>query len=721
MRSLLLALVCACAASAQFRIVLITGGNTIPVQNGGNLPFNAPVGTEVKARLSLIYAGTGRASLSQVPTLLGPDVFTATIVGTLPQVVNPGSSFDVDLTYKPVSTAATSGLLSLNFFERTPQGQELGAPVLLTLTGAAPAFGLSYILAADQNVVPLPAGATLGFPATPLGTVGQAALNVTNIGSGPGQITGISLTPGSLAFRLTRLPLFPVPVPAGQALQVGVSYTPTGFGTDAGQIRITYDTGETVNVGLEGRGVSASFFYRLIPGPDTGVGPGGEIALPNASVGQSSSVFMEVRNTGNAAGTVNAVTAAGTGFTLSGLAILPVTLQPNTSLTFGIQFTPTRAGRSTGSLIINGDRFDLSGTGLGSQLTLSYEAAGGTVTLDAANPAVVFPPVRITDGSTLLLRVKNTGTLTATLSNIGTAPADGVFILEGLPGLPLRLEPDQELAFNIRFRPQVVGFTNGTLRLDNTVVNLVGSGTAPPPLPAYTITAPTGDVAPGAITTGLTLSAPYPSTIIGTLVLGSTGGLPFDPAAQFSSGGQTVAFRIPANSTRAVFGGQATELGLQTGTVANTLTLTPSFNLQPGGVEITPNTPTRAEFSVARARPTLIAAQVNSAITGGQATLSVTVVGFTTTRSLTQMVVEFTPATGVSMANTRFTIDLRPSSTIWFGSVASQSFGGQFTVAVPFSFQSSTATTAITQIVSAVSVSVSNEIGTSAALTPPVQ
>jgi hypothetical protein len=568
---------------------------------------------------------------------------------------------------------------------------------------------LSYVLQSDQNVVPLQPGQTIVFPPTPIKTTAQAALNLTNRGTGAGTIAGISIT-GS-AFRLAGLPLFPFTLTAGQNLQVLVLYQPTGVNSDTGQITITFDTGSAVTLNLQGSGNSASFVYQILQtNPPTTVTSGDTISLPDTNVGDSSSAVIRVLNSGNASGTVNSITLAGQGFQLSNVPTLPQTLAPNGSLTVTVTFAPTKPGTLMGSLIINSDSFNLVGVGLGPQLTFSYVSGGTTITIGGANTSVVFSPVQ--------------GTLPASIANIGVAQVNGPFSLTGLPALPLSLAPNAELQFTINFTPATLGFSNGTLQIDTTTIPLVGSGTPPPPLPSYTIVGPSGNTSPGSQSSvGLSLANPYPVAVTGILTLGVSGDLPADPAVQFATGGRTVPFVIPANRTDAVFGSQGTRVGLQTGTVASTITLTPSFATQAGNVDLTPSPPTVLQFAVAPSPPTLTAIQVTSPSANS---LLIKVTGFATTRTLKAWNVQFTPAPGVSMPTSQFGLDVQQVAATWFRSAASQTFGGQFTMSVQFNFQASTATTTTTtssvlSSIASVAVTVSSELGDSNSLQSKVQ
>jgi len=707
------------AQTIPFSLLFTQGQNAFNVPSGSTVQFLAPVGQSQSAQLEVTYTGSGQVTIQQQPNVFGSLAFKATITGTLPLTLTTGNTFTVAIQFTPTSTSLAASQMSLSYVETLSPTSSNTNAITLTLQGTAPAFTLSYVLQTDQNVVPLQSGGAVPFAPTLVGTTAQATLNITNTGSGSGTVQGISIS-GS-AFRLQGTPLFPATVIAAQNLPVLVLYTPTGASADTGQITITFGAGPAVTINLTGSGTSPTFTYQLLnTSPPTAVSPGGIIALPDTNLGQTSTLTIRVLNSGTANGTVSSINFAGQAFGLSNVPVLPQTLAPNASLTFNVNFTPTQPGAQTGTLIVNSDTFKLSGNGLGSLLTFSYVAGGTTITLNSTNTSVVFSPVTISQSESLSFDVANTGTLSATISNIGVGQAGGPYSLSGLPALPVTLAPGSDFHFTIKFAPTAVGFTNGTLLLDATSVNLIGSGTQPPPLPSYTISGPSGTTAPmSQPTVGLTLSSVYPVAISGTLTMTIAGTLPADPAVQFASGGRTVTFVIPANQTAAVFAGQGTQLGLQTGTVANSITLTPSFATQAGNVDLTPATPTVMQFSVVSAAPDLIALQLTGQSTTG---FTIQVTGFTTTRSLTSLGVQFTAAPGFTLATSQFTINVNPISTIWFESTASQAFGGQFTLSIPFTFQASvTAGQSVLSAIASVSVTASNATGASNSLQASLQ
>lgn len=709
----------AAAQTIPFQILVTEGQNAITVANGATLTFQSTIGQSQSAQITVTYLGTGQAAFANEPTLYGSSQFKVSVTNTLPTVLTPDSNLSMSVQFTPTSAAATNAQINLPYTETLSTGTMNEGTITISLQGTASSFVLSYAFATNQNIVPLQPGGTIPFAPTLSGTTAQATLNLTNAGSGPGSVTGISIT-GS-AFQLEGIPLLPATIQSSATLTVLVLYTPSGIGSaDTGQINITYGTGSPATINLTGSGDSPVYSLQLLnTSPPIAVSAGGTISVPNTQVGQSSSLSVQLQNTGSATGTVNTISIAGQGYALNSVPVLPQTLAVGASLTFTITFTPTQPGAANGTLIVNSETFQLNGSGLGSLLTFSYVTGGTTITLNTANDSVIFSPLAISQSEQISFDVTNSGTLPATLSNIGVGQTEGPFTISGLPPLPVTLAPNGSFQITITFTPVSLGFSNGTLVLDSTTITLVGSGTAPPALPAYTISGPNGTVAPMTQPSiGLTLSSAYPVAISGVLTLEVSGNLPGDPAVQFATGGRTVSFVIPANQTSAVFASSGTQIGIQTGTVAGTIALVPSFATQAGSVNLTPTSPASLQFSVAPAVPGLIAVEIADLSTTG---FTIEVTGFTTTRILNSMTVQFTTNSGFVMPTSKFTVNLQQIATVWFESTGSQDFGGEFTISVPFTFQGSLPTgQSVVSSIASVSATITNDQGTSAALTTAI-
>lgn len=717
-------------ASAQFSFMVTQAGRSNPVENGGNISFTSRIGQVQLAHVVATYTGKGRIQISGGPSVVGAQAFTSASFPTTPLNVLAGKTFEFDIQFLPTSAIQATGQFNLNYTEylfNPSISLEVPTPgiIQLNLSGSAPSLVIAYAILPDANTVTLPAGGAVTFPPTALDATAVANLIFSNTGSGQGVITGITIS--GQAYRLTNLPLLPYTVASSTNISVQIQYKPTGVGTDTGYVNVTFQGEPSVTINLQGTGSASQFSFQLIqPDSQLPVAPGGTVSFAQTKLGQTSSVVFKITNSGNASGVISSISATGTAYTLTGLPALPLTLGPNGAATFTATFTPTQPGTALGSLLINNNSFTLSGVGLASQITVSYDVSGTTVTLSPSSNSVVFRPVKISESASFTMTVKNTGTLDAVLANIGVGQNNSPFSVTGLPALPISLGPNAQFQFTLAFAPATLGFSNGTLIVDSTTFNLVGSGTEPPPLPAYTIGGVSGTAQPlsqPSIT--LTLANPYPVALSGTLTLSTAGTMPADPSVQFASGGLTVPFTIAANSTNASFGNFGNRIGIQTGTVANTITITPTFSTRVGAVDLTPQTPATLQFNIAGGAPSVLFAQATpSGLTPGatSSTITISITGYATSRSLNSVTIDFTPAAGFTMPSARFTLDVRQLAASWFRSSASTPFGGQFNLTVPFTFQAPLASSgAIVSPIASVSVTATNDAGTSGAVQVAVQ
>jgi hypothetical protein len=397
---------------------------------------------------------------------------------------------------------------------------------------------------------------------------------------------------------------------------------------------------------------------------------------------------------------------------------LPVTLTAGNSFSVPLTFTPTGVGTQTGQLVIGNAFFNLSGQGLGPDLTYSYAFNGSTIPVNpASGGAVLFGSAAVGKSEAVTFTITNSGSLPATIAVIGTTPAGGPFTVPVLPATTLK--PGQSLPFTITFTPTVPGISTGTLVVNTTSIPLEGSATAPPALPSYKISGPSGNTAAATpANISLTLSEGYPLDLTGTLTLTTEGSLGSDPAVQFATGGRTVDFTIPAKSTSANFAGQGSELPVQTGTVAESVTLTPKF-VTAGGTDVTPSSPATLQFTIPSEAPVLVSATVADETANS---FALVLTGYSTTRSLSSLSVTLTAATGFTITTSIQAIDLTQVSTAWFSSSASVSFGGQFLVTMPFTLQGTVKTgQTLIESIASVTATVSNSIGTSNSLPANLQ
>jgi hypothetical protein len=174
------------------------------------------------------------------------------------------------------------------------------------------------------------------------------------------------------------------------------------------------------------------------------------------------------------------------------------------------------------------------------------------------------------------------------------------------------------------------------------------------------------------ISFSLSLTSPYPLDITGEIALSfqPDAVVPaVDPAMQFSSGGTTTGFTIPANSTTAV------SIALQTGTVSGTITIT--FTLAVGGVNL-PGF--QSTITIPRSSPVIQSVKLVRTSAG----LEVHVAGFSPSRDLTEADLNFTAAPGATLQTTTVTENLASAATAWYQSAGSTQYGSQLMLVLPF-------------------------------------
>jgi hypothetical protein len=226
-----------------------------------------------------------------------------------------------------------------------------------------------------------------------------------------------------------------------------------------------------------------------------------------------------------------------------------------------------------------------------------------------------------------------------------------------------------------------------------------------PPIPQFTIAGMSATVAPAQqLTPTVTVAAPYPLDIAGQLNLTVTAdpsiGLT-DPAVQFAAGGTSIPFRIPANSSQAVF---PSSPAFQTGTLAGTLTLNVTA-LQTGGVSVQPPASAAITGQIPKLAPVIVGTPTVTRTANG---LQVTFTAFSTSREVTSAAFQFA---GANIQTSSLTVSLSSVVGAWYGSAQSNAYGSLFQIVQPF-----VVTGNPSQVTSA-TITLTNSIGNSAPIT----
>ena len=686
---------------------LPANANLVQLNSGTTISFpNTAVKATVTATIVVQNLGSSPGSIDAL-SVTGAGFQLSNISFFTPLTMAPGASVSFGLRFSPTVVGDNLGTLSLAM-----TGQALSVP--LSGTGTTSALTVAYTLPTNQNAVPLAAGGTLQFPPTALSTATTATVVVGNATSSPASIDSLSLI-GS-AFQLVGVSFVtPFLVPANSSVAFGIRYAPTQVASDTGTLSLGL-AGNVLTATLAGSGVLSVFSYSVV----TAAGnvpflPNQAVPVPDTNLGATTNVVIQVQNTSPTPAAVGTIAATPAVYSLSNVPVLPAVLNPNQTLTFTLTFSPVQTGSAAGSLRVANDQFTLAANGLGSKFTFTY-GTGTPITVPSGG-AVIFSPTQVGQTSQTPFIITNSGTAAGTIASIAVADTRGVFSLLTPPSLPATLNPGDTVTVPLVFTPATTGFATSTLQIDTQVVTLSGAGTLPPPIPSFQFTGASGTVNPlqqPAI--GLTLSAPYPLPLTGvlTITLNSSAFTP-DATVQIATGGKTVPFTIPANSTQAVFPASGTQILLQSGSTAGTITISPTFATK-SGLDLTPAAPPAVVLTVPASAPALLKVQITNATQLG---FAVSVSGYSTPHSLSTLTYSFTPAGGGTPAP--YVLDVSSAANLWFNGAASQQFGGQFSVSVPFTITNPSATALATTIIQSVSVTATNAQGASAPVKVTVQ
>lgn len=199
----------------------------------------------------------------------------------------------------------------------------------------------------------------------------------------------------------------------------------------------------------------------------------------------------------------------------------------------------------------------------------------------------------------------------------------------------------------------------------------------------------------------LTLTvSPYPAPITATLTMSFTPNPPdtvVDPTVLFANNTTSDTIQVPANSTAPI-----PAIDFATGSTAGTITIT--IKLSASGADVTPATLTPVLVTVPPAPPVISSVT----LTRDGDTLTVAILGLSSTREMTQAEFHFTPAQGQTLSTTDLTVSVSTPFSTWYGSTSSDQYGTTFLYTQPFTL-SSDATN-----VGSVSVTLSNSQGASA-------
>ncbi len=304
---------------------------SIPLSGTGAAPGSLAAGT---SPLSFGTVTVGQSTtLSETITNSGGSTVTVSQVsasGTgysvsvaVPFTLAAGASKSFNVTFAPASAGTPSGTLTVTSDASNPS---LSVP--LSGTGAAPG-------SITAGTSPLSFGTV---------TVGQSKTlseTITNSGGSTVAVSQVSASGTGYSVSVA----VPFTLTAGASKSFNVTFAPASAGTPSGTLTVTSDApNPTLTVALTGTAPTAGTLAA-------GTSP---LSFGSVTVGQSKSLSETLTNSGGTTVTVSQLSASGTGYSVSGVAV-PFTLAAGASKSFNVVFAPISAGTLSGTLTATSD------------------------------------------------------------------------------------------------------------------------------------------------------------------------------------------------------------------------------------------------------------------------------------------------------------------------------------------------------------------------------
>ena len=315
---------------------------------------NVLVGSNNSSTITLTNTGSAAMEISSA-TLTGTGFSMSGLV--TPLTIEPGVATTFTVSFDPTATGFEFGSISL-----TSSSVKTPAKISLTGTGTL----------AQMTVVP----ANVNFGNVSLGLTNTQPLTITNSGTSNLNITKTTAPGGSFGLTSPALPLLLAP---GKSATFTVSFDPAAVGAQSSSVVIYSNAvGSPITVPVSGSGTAS---VNQLSSSSSSLNFGSD------AIGTTTSQNVTLTNSGTVGVTVSQINASPSTFQMSGIS-LPFTLNPGTTATFALSFTPSAAGSATGSASVISTAansplsISLSGTGTSpssSSVVLDWAASSSTV------------------------------------------------------------------------------------------------------------------------------------------------------------------------------------------------------------------------------------------------------------------------------------------------------------------------------------------------------
>lgn len=490
-------------------------------------------------------------------TLTGQSQDTFGYTSGSPLVTSNGTDESSALVWMTSASNATGANGTLRAYSPTPDGNGLlqllwSAPIGTATKFSTPTAegGKVYVGTRDGVLYGFGSPARTALTATSLdfGQVGvgaTASARMTLTATQDVSVTGLTASSGfSVDPSVVPTPAQPTALAANATLDVPISFAPTTTGGINGTLTANLSDGQKLVFALHGVGTR----------PGLGAAPAA-LDFGDVPTGSTSTLNLQVTNTGTQPETINAVDSPSGAFSTSGLPSAGTVVPAGGSFVLSVTYTPVGEQNDSDALVVSSSS--------GAPHTLSVPVSGTAITgqghLEFSTSSLDFGKVPIGSSKSLSFTITNTGNIPVTVTKAKAPTGDfnsPVQLSEGLV-----IGPEQSAVQSVTFTPRSAADLSASYEVTGTGTDANGNSQGA----MYVQIKGTGT---GTATTTSTADGQWQTN--GSAVQAEGGGVQLTPAASNLAGTAVYTKPLRTDGLRATF---TTKFGPGTGGKGMTLAL----------------------------------------------------------------------------------------------------------------------------------------------------
>lgn len=409
--------------------------------------------------LTIRVENTGLIDLDITGIVIAPLVGGNYTHNGTPQVLTPGQTLDITITFDPIIAGVSTGILQIT-------SDDPDDPLCtMNLTGnavAEPEIQLEY-----PELTPQACGFTIDMGQTDVGVPTSTTFAVSNVGTATLDVTNITSSDPQFTVSITSFM-----VGLGSANQlITVTYTPTSVGLHSGFLTIfnnDLDEGNCI-VNLNGEGIVGTAPEIQIKDGAVNYACGALTKdIGQVEIGDTGTTTFIVENTGTGNLNVSSIASSNPNFTVAPSVF---NIMAGSTITVVVTYTPTGVGTESTVLTITNDDAD---------------EGSCTVNIDGEGIAA-SPEIQLRDGSTPVacggftytygtINVGGSSSYTMNIQNLGLGPLNISSITSSNPAFSivptnLTIAAGTDSNVVVFWNPTSAGYQSATITVNSNDAN----------------------------------------------------------------------------------------------------------------------------------------------------------------------------------------------------------------------------------------------------------